>query len=122
MCPPWFASLTEALRSFRRPADYELSDRNLVYAAAASLSSLAGNYRSSLLGDARFMKFDWSLSRRNLLSARINTSRYYGENNVYFDPASPVTPYALSENWTRKRRNRNGDDVADQHAHQPAHE
>ena len=79
-------------------ADYELSDRNLVYAAAASLSSLAGNYRSSLLGDARFFKVDWSLSRRNLLSARINTSRYYGDNNVYFDPASPVTPYALSEN------------------------
>ncbi len=79
-------------------ADYELSDRNLVYAAATSLSSLAGNYRSSLLGDARFFKVDWSLSRRNLLSARINTSRYYGDNNIYFDPASPVTPYGLSEN------------------------
>jgi outer membrane receptor protein involved in Fe transport len=80
------------------PADYELSDRNLVNAAAASLSSLAGNYRSSLLGDARFFKVDWSPSRRNLLSARINTSRYYGDNNVYFDPSSPVTQYALSEN------------------------
>ena len=81
------------------PADYELSDRDLVYAAAASLSSsLSGNYRSSLLGDARFFKVDWCVSRRNLVSARINTSRYYGDNNVYFDPASPVTSYALSEN------------------------
>ncbi len=80
------------------PADYELSDRDLVYAAAASLSSLAGNYRSSLMGDARFAKLDWSVSKHNLLSARINTSRYYGENNVYFDPSSPVTQYAISEN------------------------
>src|SRR5579883_553181 len=80
------------------PADYELSDRDLVYAAASSLSSLAGNYRSSLLGDARFAKFDWTVSSHHLLSARVNTSRYYGDNNVYFDPSSPVTMYAISEN------------------------
>ena len=80
------------------PADYELADRDLVFAAAASLSGLAGNYRSSLLGDARFAKLDWSISPHHLLAGRISTSRYYGDNNVYFDPASPVTMYAISEN------------------------
>jgi hypothetical protein len=34
----------------------------------------------------------------NLLSARLNTSRYYGENNIFFDPASPITNYAITEN------------------------
>src|SRR5208283_1502429 len=30
------------------------------------------------------------------LSARLNTSRYYGTNNVFFDPASPITNNAMS--------------------------
>ena len=28
----------------------------------------------------------------------MTTSRYYGQNNVFFDPASPVTHFAVSEN------------------------
>ena len=29
---------------------------------------------------------------------RLNTSRYYGANNVFFDPASPITNSTLSDN------------------------
>ena len=35
---------------------------------------------------------------RHHLSARLNTSRYYGTNNVFFDATSPVTNSALSDN------------------------
>ena len=78
--------------------DYEDSDKALVFAAADQLSALAGTYRSQLLGNAGFLKADVSLSPRHYLSARISTSRYYGQNNVFFDPASPITTYAISDN------------------------
>src|SRR5205085_8312630 len=32
------------------------------------------------------------------LSARLSTSRSYGQNHVFFDPASPVTSFAVSDN------------------------
>jgi hypothetical protein len=38
------------------------------------------------------------LSPHQHLSARLSTSRYYGTNNVFFDPASPITNYAISGN------------------------
>lgn len=79
-------------------ADYEVSDRSLVNLAASALNSMAGSYKSRLIGNAGFAKFDVVLTPTNLLSARISTSRYYGDNNVYFDPASPITHYATSEN------------------------
>lgn len=80
------------------PGDYEDSDKGLVLAAASQLSTLAGQFRSKLLGNAGFAKVDVTLGSRNYLSARINTSRYYGANNVFFDPASPVTSFAISNN------------------------
>ena len=78
--------------------DYEESDKALVFAAAQQLTSMAGSYRSALLGNAGFLKVDVTLTPRNYLSARVNSSRYYGDNNVFFDPASPITTFAISDN------------------------
>jgi len=80
------------------PVDYEASDQVLVLAAANQLSSLSGQYPSNLLGNAGFLKLDTAITAHHYLSARINSSRYYGANNVFFDPASPLTNYAISEN------------------------
>lgn len=78
--------------------DFEETDKGLVFAAAARLSHMAGNFRGKLLGNAGFLKMDFAISPRHYLSARVNTSRYFGSNNVFFDPASPVTAFAISEN------------------------
>ncbi len=81
-----------------QPTDYEVSDRQLVNLAASALSQMAGTFDSHLIGSAGFAKADVVLSPRELLTVRVNTSSYSGLNNVYFDPASPITHYALSEN------------------------
>jgi len=78
--------------------DYEDSDKPLVFATAAQLTTLAGQYRSALLGNAGFLKMDVALTPKHYLSARLSTSRYYGQNNVFFDPASPITSFAISDN------------------------
>jgi hypothetical protein len=80
------------------PADFEASDQALVFAAAEQLSALGGEFRSAQLGNAGFFKLDVALSPRHYLAARISTSRYYGENNVFLDPNSPVTNFAVSDN------------------------
>jgi len=80
--------------------DYEPSDQALVFDTADQLEKLAGSYRASLLGNAGFGKLDINLSPQQQLTLRVNTSRYYGDNNVFFDPASPVTNNALSNNGT----------------------
>jgi hypothetical protein len=68
------------------PGDYEESDKGIVFAAAERLNSLAGQYPSQMLGNAGFFKFDTALSPHQSLSARVNTSRYWGVNNVFLDP------------------------------------
>ena len=78
--------------------DYEDSDKDLVFAQAAQLSNLGGNYQSQLLGNTGFLKVDFALNSKNYLTARLNTSRYWGTNNVFFDPASPITNFSMSEN------------------------
>jgi Carboxypeptidase regulatory-like domain/TonB dependent receptor len=78
--------------------DYEASDQALVFAAAARLSTLAGAFPSKMLGNAGFFKLDFTLTQHEMLSARLSTSRYYGQNNVFLDPASPLTTNAISEN------------------------
>jgi outer membrane receptor protein involved in Fe transport len=80
------------------PGDYEASDLPLVLDAASQLSRQSGIYPSKLLGNAGFAKLDLNLFPHNLLSARMNTSRYSGENNVFLDPSSPMTTYAISDN------------------------
>ena len=79
-------------------ADFENSDYSLVTAAASSLSTLGGTFRARMEGNATMVKLDATLSPRHQFSLRANASRYWGVNNVYFDPSSPVTFYALSEN------------------------
>ena len=82
----------------RTHGDYEDSDKDLVFAAAAGLNQLMGTYPSALLGNAGFVKLDATLSPRHHLSARLSTSRYSGTNNVFFDPASPITTFTISSN------------------------
>ncbi len=80
------------------PGDYEASDQALVFATAAQLSKQAGTFPSSMLGNAGFFKLDLVLNQHNNLSLRLNTSRYYGHNNVFLDPASPLSSFGISDN------------------------
>jgi hypothetical protein len=66
--------------------------------AAEQLSQSGGTFRAKLLGDTGFIKLDRVLTPHQHLSARLSTSRYYGTNNVFFDPASPITNSAVSGN------------------------
>jgi hypothetical protein len=88
--------------SFGPPGDYEPSDQTLVFATAAKLDQSAGAFHAALLGNSGFGKLDIALSPKHQLTLRVNTSRYYGDNNVFFDPASPVTNNALSNNGTEE--------------------
>jgi hypothetical protein len=82
------------------PGDYEASDQALVFAAASQLSSLAGSYPAAQIGNASYAKVDINLTPRNQLALRYNSSRYWGSNNVFLDPASPVTYDSISDNGT----------------------
>jgi hypothetical protein len=80
------------------PGDYEATDQALVFAAAAQLTSLAGEYPAAQIGNSSYAKLDINLSPRNQLALRLNTTRYWGANNVFLDPASPVTYDSISDN------------------------
>ena len=80
------------------PGDYEPSDQALVFAAAARLTSLAGSYPAAQVGNAGYAKLDINLTPHHQLALRVNTSRYWGSNNVFLDPASPVTYDSISDN------------------------
>ena len=80
------------------PGDYEASDQALVFAAAARLSSLAGEYPAGQMGNSTYAKLDINPSPRNQLALRVNTSRYWGSNNVFLDPSSPLSYDAISNN------------------------
>jgi hypothetical protein len=78
------------------PGDYEICnpaiggpacDQALVFASAAQLSTMGGTFHAKLLGETGFVKLDRVLSAHQFLTARLSTSRSYGANNVYFDPA-----------------------------------
>lgn len=81
-----------------QPDDYEASDQALVNLAASALNQMTGTFDSQMVGGAGFAKIDAILSPRHMLSVRVNTSIYGGLNSVYFDPASPITHYAITEN------------------------
>jgi hypothetical protein len=83
-----------------QPADYDRLDKDKVFAAAAQLNAMAGEYPTQMGGNAVFAKLDLNLSSRHLLFFRLSTSRYSGTNNVFFDPASPVTTYTENNNGT----------------------
>lgn len=78
--------------------DYEATDQALVFASAAQLSSLTGEYPAAQIGNSSYGKLDINLSSRHQLTLRVNTTRYWGSNNVFLDPASPVTYDAISNN------------------------
>ena len=80
------------------PGDYEARDEALVYATAAHLTSLAGEYPAAQIGNSSYAKLDINLTPRNQLTLRVNSSRYWGANNVFLDPASPVTYDSISNN------------------------
>jgi hypothetical protein len=99
--------VTPQLGTPSNPLDYEncdpaiggvACDKALVSASAAQLSTMGGAFHSKLLGNTGFLKVDHALTAHHYLSARLSTSRYYGTNNVFFDPASPVTHNAVSGN------------------------
>jgi hypothetical protein len=85
-----------------QPDDYETSgfaaDQTLVTAAAAKLSTLGGQFRSTLNGNAGFAKVDAYLTPRHKLTTRLSVSSYSGANNVFFDATSPITNFGLSGN------------------------
>jgi len=83
-----------------QPTDYDRKDKDLVFAAAAQLNSLAGEYPAEMGGNAGFAKLDFNLSSKQLLFFRLSTARYSGTNNVFFDPASPITTYTEDSNGT----------------------
>ncbi len=87
-----------------QPSDYDYTDKQLVQAAAQSLNAMAGPYPTTMRGNAAFGKMDFTLSQKHLAFVRLNTSRYTGTNNVFFDPSSPLTTYAESENGTETVR------------------
>jgi hypothetical protein len=80
------------------PGDYEATDQALVFAAAAQLTSLAGEYPAAQIGNSAYAKLDINVNPRNQLALRVNTTRYWGSNNVFLDPASPVTYDSISNN------------------------
>ena len=61
---------------------------------------MAGEYPTYMGGNAGFAKLDFNLSSKQLLFVRLSTSRYSGTNNVFFDPASPITHYTEDNNGT----------------------
>src|SRR5579864_5903510 len=80
------------------PGDYEATDQQLVYATANQLTSLAGEYPAAQIGNSAYGKLDINLTARHQLSLRLSTTRYWGANNVFLDPASPVTYDSISNN------------------------
>jgi Carboxypeptidase regulatory-like domain/TonB dependent receptor len=78
--------------------DYDSTDQALVFATATQLSSLAGEYPAGQIGNTSFAKLDINLSPKNQLALRFNLSRYWGANNVFLDPASPVTYDSITDN------------------------
>jgi hypothetical protein len=80
------------------PGDYEASDKELVFAAAAHLNAMTGNYRAGMLGNTGFLKLDTSITPKHYFSGRLNTSRYWGSNNVFLSPADPVTNSMITSN------------------------
>src|SRR5581483_3627615 len=80
------------------PGDYEATDQALVFEAAGRLSSLTGEYPAAQIGNSSFAKLDINLSPRHQLGLRLSGTRYWGSNNVFLDPGSPVTYDAISNN------------------------
>lgn len=78
--------------------DYEATDQALIFASAAQLSLLAGEYPAAQIGNSSYGKLDINLTPQHQLGLRVSTTRYWGSNNVFLDPGSPVSYDAISDN------------------------
>src|SRR5262249_46672151 len=76
-----------------QPEDDDRKDKALGFAAAQQLNAMAGEYSTEMDGSAGFAKLDKTLSPKQLVFFRLGPSRCSGVNNVFFDPASPITHY-----------------------------
>lgn len=86
------------------PGDYDPLDQALVEARSASLSQLGGTYHTRLNGHSAFLKLNANLSPLHNLNLRFSNSTLGGENNVFFDPARPITFSPVSGNGTERVR------------------
>lgn len=84
-----------------QPIDYDYLDQALVQSAAQRLSAMGGSYPTTMQGNAGFAKIDFNLTPRQMAFLRVSTSRLTGTNNVFFNPASPITGYAATANGTQ---------------------
>jgi hypothetical protein len=84
-----------------QPTDYDYTDQQLVSAAAQKLNNMGGTYPTTMQGNAGFAKVDFHLSSKQLAFVRLSTSMLTGTNNVFFDPASPLTGYAATANGSQ---------------------
>ena len=84
--------------------DYDYLDQALVMQQAERLSAMGGTYHAELKGATKFIKFDDVLSKRNYLSLRVSSTRFSGNNNVFFDPGNPVTSDLESANGQEQVR------------------
>jgi hypothetical protein len=66
--------------------------------AATQLSTMGGTFHAKLLGETGFLKLDRVLAPHQFLTARLSASQSYGENNVFFDPGSPISFDSISAN------------------------
>jgi len=83
-----------------QPTDYDYTDQALVMTAAQHLNTMGGVYPTTMNGNAGFGKMDFVLSHKHSAFVRLSTSRFSGTNNVFFDPSSPMTSYAETDNGT----------------------
>ena len=54
-----------------------------MFAAAAQLTSLAGEYPAAQIGNTAYIKLDANLTPHHQLALRLNTTSYWGANNVF---------------------------------------
>ena len=74
------------------PGDFDSTDQQLVCGSAQQLNSRwRENTSAAQIGFSSYGKLDINVTPRNQLALRVNTTRYWGTNNVFLDPASPVT-------------------------------
>jgi hypothetical protein len=74
--------------------DFEDSDKTQVFAAAAQLNTLAGNFRSELLGNTALLQLDATLTIRPLES---NTfPRTTRDLRTWREPRAPTRPASCS--------------------------
>jgi hypothetical protein len=105
------------LGTYPTPGDYEICnpaiggqacDQALVFASAAGLSAMGGTFPAQSLGNTGFVKLDRVLTAHQYLTARLSTSRYYGTNNVFTNPGSPITNYSISANGEEQVKTESG--------------